>query len=372
MTNYRTGMKKRQRRKKRKKIILYVLLPILLIATGALSYTGYLTWKLANATENARFGLDRGDKSELRIKPVDPGKDNISVLFIGVDDREGEGRALADAIVLTTFNKQDHSIKMVSIPRDTRVKIPEKGKYDKITHAHSFGGVDMTVDTVEDLFNIPIDYYVKLNFIAFVEMIDTLGGVEVDVPFSFSEQDSTDNAGAITLKKGKQTLNGEEALAFARMRKQDPEGDIGRGKRQMILIEALINKAANIKSVTKYDNLIDDFGKNYASNLSFGNIVALQSYAKSLRDIESYQIQGSDKRINDTYYYEPDDDSVEAISAMLQGHLDYKPKGITESRGTPKSAEKYRINPEDEKEKKKTIQEDDYESDFESDYENDY
>lgn len=347
----RRGIKKNQRRKKRRKIIFFIVLPILFIATGALMYTGYLTWKLANATEGARLGLDRGEKSELRVKPVDPGKDNISVLFLGVDDGEGGKPVRSDAMILATFNKRDHSIKMISIPRDSRVKIPGKGKYDKITHAHAFGGVDLSVETVENLFDIPIDYYVKLNFMAFVEMIDTLGGIEVDVPFSFTEQDSAGNMGVMKLKKGKQTLNGEEALAFVRMRKQDPEGDIGRGKRQALLVEALIDKAASIKSITKYDDLIDDLGQNYSSNLSFGNIVALQSYAKSLRNIESYQLPGEDNRINGSYYYELDEDAVDTLSIMLQDHLDYDSPNAksTYTKEDIEAAEEYRINaPEEE------------------------
>lgn len=313
-------IQRRKRRKKRRRW-LWFLSPILLLIIVGLVYGGYLASKMADVTNEAHQQLERGEKSEKRVRPVYPGKDNFSVLFIGVDQRPGEKRSRSDVLLLATFNKDEPSIKMVSIPRDSLVEIPGRGQ-DKINHAHAFGGVDLAVETVEELFDVPVDYYVKLNFEAFVEIIDALGGVTVDVPFTFSEQDSSDKKDAITIYEGIQTLDGEEALAYVRMRKHDPLGDIGRGQRQQQVVRALIEKAASIQSVTKYDDVLEGLGDNIAMNLTFQNIIALHPFAGSLRSIDSLKLEGEDAYINGTYYYKLNEDSVAEVSYELKRHLD--------------------------------------------------
>ena len=101
---------------------------------------------------------------ERRIAAVDPKKDSISILIMGVDDsniRDFGEATRTDALILATFNVKDKSVKMVSIPRDSYVYIPEKEKKDKITHAHVYGGTEGTIETVEELFDIPVDYFLN-------------------------------------------------------------------------------------------------------------------------------------------------------------------------------------------------------------------
>ncbi|WP_044894410.1 LCP family protein [Bacillus alveayuensis] len=313
----RTTLKKKKKRKKLRTIGCLFLV-LLLFAGG---YGAYLTYKVANASFQSQEELNRGSKSELRTKPIDPAKDHFSVLFIGVDARPGEKNSRSDALILATFNKDDRSIKMVSIPRDSRVKIPDHGK-NKINHAHSYGGKDLTVETVEDLFDIPVDYYVELNFNAFIDIVDALGGVEVNSEREFTEQDSQGRKDAIHIKEGIQTLNGEEALAYVRMRKKDPLGDIGRGQRQQEVIKAIIEKSSSFSAITKYDDIIDTIGKNLTTNFSIGNILALQKYSGSINSIESLSLNGYNKTIHGVYYYELEQESIEEISDELKQHLD--------------------------------------------------
>lgn len=278
--------------------------------------------KLASVTTGANEDLERGEKSELREVAVNPSKDNISILFLGVDDRVGDLDGRTDAMILATFNKDLGTIKMVSIPRDSLVEIPGRKNKDKINHAHAYGGTDRAIETVENLFDIPVDYFVKLNFKAFIEIVDALGGVEIDVPFTFTEMDSQDRAGAITLREGTQLLNGEEALAYSRMRKKDPRGDIGRGERQLDVIKAIINKGSSISSITSYGDVLESIEKHISMNLSFGNIISLHSYATSINDIETLSLEGKDTRKNRVYYYELKEDSVRSISETFKEHLE--------------------------------------------------
>ncbi|MCL7746758.1 LCP family protein [Halalkalibacter alkaliphilus] len=320
-----TQIKSRRRKKRKKKNIFRIIMVISLVSLlGLGAAVSYFIYQLSNVTANTQLELDRGEKSERREVAVDPSKDNISVLILGVDDRDGDLRGRTDAMLLATFNKELGTIKLLNIPRDSYVEIPGRVNYDKINHAHSFGGLNLTIETVEHLFDIPVDYFVKLNFVAFVEIIDALGGVEVDVPFTFSEMDSQNNKESITLFEGRHTLNGEEALAFTRMRKKDPRGDLGRGERQQQVIKGIIDKGASLSSIGNYGDVMQSVEDHMSTNLSFGNIIALHSYASGLNDIESLSLAGSDARINGVYYYQLHDESVNELSEIFQVHLGLK------------------------------------------------
>ena len=267
--------------------------------------------------------MSRGDQSVKRIAAVDPTEDSVSILIMGVDDskeRDFGDATRTDALILATFNINDKSVKMVSIPRDSYVYIPEKKKKDKITHAHVYGGTEGTIETVEELFDIPVDYFFKLNFNAFIDVVDALGGITVDVPITFTEQDSKDRADAIHLEKGLQELTGEEALALARTRKID--NDIERGKRQQLVLKAIIDKAVSIGSITKYGNVMESMGDNLTTNMEFGEMLGFFDYASAGLNIESLTLEGYDDYINNVYYYHLEESSVDEIEQTLKGHLD--------------------------------------------------
>ncbi|TKI93247.1 LytR family transcriptional regulator, partial [Bacillus cereus] len=224
-----------KKRSKRKSIKWFILIPFFLLIFGGVGYGSFI-YNKAKAVVNDAYA--KIDKSSKRDKEVEPLKDNISILIMGVDGSEMRksqyGEAVrTDALLLATINKDDKSVKLVSIPRDSRVYIPTRKKLDKITHAHVFGGVESTRDTVERFLNVPVDYYVKFNFESFVQIVDSIGGIDIDVPVTFTEQDSKDQAGMIHLEKGYQHLNGEQALALARTRKID--SDAMRGQRQQLV-----------------------------------------------------------------------------------------------------------------------------------------
>jgi anionic cell wall polymer biosynthesis LytR-Cps2A-Psr (LCP) family protein len=132
---------------------------------------------------------------------------------------------------------------------------------------------------------------------------------------------SLDEKGSITLYEGRQTVNGEEALAFARMRKMDPRGDFGRGERQQEVIKGIITKGASLSSISSYGDVMDSIETHLATNLSFGNILALHSYSSALNEIESLALSGEDKRINGGYYYELNQENLHEIQHTFQAHL---------------------------------------------------
>ncbi|WP_242144655.1 MULTISPECIES: LCP family protein [unclassified Bacillus cereus group] len=312
----------RQRRSKRKSFKWFILIPLFLLLFGGIGYGSFL-YNKAKAVVNEAYA--QIDKSAKRDKEVEPLKDNISILIMGVDGsdiRKGQyGEAVrTDALLLATINKDNKSVKLVSIPRDSRVYIPSRKKLDKITHAHVFGGVESTRNTVERFLDVPVDYYVKFNFDSFVKIVDSLGGIDVDVPVTFTEQDSKDQAGMIHLEKGYQHLNGEQALALARTRKID--SDAMRGQRQQLVIEAIAKKALSAQSISKMSSLLDAIDNNMKTNLTFDDMLSIaKNMAGSDLQMDKIQVEGTDKRIRGIYYYIPNENNVKEISKTLNEHL---------------------------------------------------
>ena len=302
------------------KVLLILATSLLICAT---TYGIYLTKKMEYAANEA-FEADDRENSSKREEKVKPIEDNVSILFIGVDDSElrgqGADNSRSDALILATLNNTTKTVKTLSIPRDSYVHIPAKGYEDKINHAHAYGGTIATIDTVEELLDIPVDYYVRMNFNAFIDVVNALGGIEIDVPYSFVELDEFENP-VIKLEKGYQKLDGSQALALARTRKYD--SDIERGKRQQEILKAIAIQAAKPSSILKYDDVIDAVADNMKTNMTFNEMKSFLSYLSSgMPRIDSLVIEGTDDWSTGVYYYKLNDESLEETKQTLQNHLD--------------------------------------------------
>ncbi|GAB3058710.1 LCP family protein [Virgibacillus ainsalahensis] len=318
-----TRVVRKKHKKKLRKRVFFILIPFIAFM-AALSYGAYLYIK-ADSVLSDSYVEDEREKSPLRDAKVDPSIDNVSVLIMGVDankHRDNSESARTDALMLATFNKDESSVNLISIPRDSLVYIPEVGYEDKINHAHAYGGPEATIETVENLLDIPVDYHVKVNFHAFVDVVDALNGIEVDVPYEFKESNSMDERDAIHLKPGEQKVNGEEALALARTRKLD--NDIERGKRQQQIMKAVINKAVSVNSVLNYDDILEAVGDNMKTSMTFSDMKTFISYGTSGTnlDINTYTLQGYDYRPAGTYYWALDEPALAETKSMLQNHLE--------------------------------------------------
>jgi len=335
-THSRSGKRRVKKKRRNKKALLFIFIPLLLLITATSVYAFNILNKAQVAVEDA-YEDDGRERSNLREYNVDPGKDHVSVLFIGVDSsehRDNEDFALSDALILATLNKDDSSVKLLSIPRDSLVEIPAanpesgpdiydpnyRGKaIDKITHAHAYGGSSATIGAVENLLEIPVDYFVRLNFHAFVDVVDALGGITFDVPYEFSESDSNDRKNSIHLYPGVQKLNGEEALAVARTRKLD--SDLERGKRQQQLMESILNKVVSFESINNLDSVIEAVGNNMGTNLRFNEMMGFASYVISGNlELEMVNMEGTDLW-TDLYYYQLDEAHLAETRQLLKHHL---------------------------------------------------
>lgn len=309
------------------KYVLYLLVLILVIVPAIFAFI------LFNSSRDAfddSFSQKDRRESVMRQHKVNPSKEPVSILFLGIDDsdaRRENGQSVeqsrTDAMILSTLNPDKNQIRLLSIPRDTLSYIPKVGYYDKITHAHAYGGPESSMDTVEKALNIPVDYYVRINMDAFAETVDELGGIEYDVPYDLNEPNRTDQ-GRIKIKKGKQVLNGEEVLAVTRTRKQD--SDLKRGQRQMEVLKILFRKAQETQSLHKLDDIIKIVGNNSQHNLSYDEIRALATnYLVSDTEIKTEQLKGENELLNGIYYINPDIDALIKTANRLRSDLGLEP-----------------------------------------------
>ena len=224
----------------------------------------------------------------------------FTILLIGIDSTTENLKQAdsfnGDSLILVTFNPKTMTATMLSIPRDSYVPIAcFAGQYEnKITHSAS-RGTSCVINTIENFLDIKIDYYMKINFTGLVDLVDTLGGIEVDVPYSFCEQNSKREFGngTIYVTAGYQTLNGEQALAFSRNRKKNSEycskewtqgnrDDFVRGNNQQAVIQAILNKMKQFTDITKIDDILEVISNNLDTNMTEETIFSFYNIAKDV------------------------------------------------------------------------------------------
>ena len=301
--------KKEKKKRKKRHPILTLLLLLVMLAGGL--WCGYTVTGLV--LPDPHEGLSDAQKEMLN---------NINILVLGCDEREGESQARADVIIVATIRPDDKEVSLFSIPRDTRVAIEGHGK-DKINHAMAFGGIPLITDATEHLLGIEIDHTVKVNFDGFINVIDALGGVNVNVPEKMYKP-----LEAIDLLPGYQTLYGEDALAFVRWR-GDGTGDYGRIARQQQFIAALTEKVKNM-SVSQALDVLDAVMDSIETDMS---IRQMTSYATNLiglnpEKMHTYSFIGGSVYINGVNYVEPDMEEIRKIVDLMQhGEQPEEPAG---------------------------------------------
>lgn len=203
-------------------------------------------------------------------KAVDVVKDPFVIFISGIDTRGKVSTvSRSDVNMIVTVNPKTKQILMTSIPRDYYVTLANKGKKDKLTHA-GLAGTENSVKTVENLMGIDINYYARVNFTSLIKMVDALGGITVDIPKSF-----TSGVDGSQFYKGKQVLNGEKALKFARERKAFGGGDNARIHNQQVVLTAMLKKAMSPAIITNYSRVLKSIDGSFETNMKSDDIMKL-------------------------------------------------------------------------------------------------
>lgn len=234
------------------------------------------------------------EKLESFKKEVNLQKDTFNIYISGIDSY-GDVNSLtrSDVNIIVSVNPKTHQILMINIPRDYYVALHGTGKKDKLTHAGIYG-LDMSVKTLEDLLDIEINYYFKVNYGALEKLVDALGGVDVYSKYNFTTV-GTDKS--YYFKKGLNRVNGEKALYFVRTREAFNDGDRVRGENQQAMIQAIIKKACSKDILFKYSNILDSLKGTFTTNFStdeITDVINMQLDKMPSWNITSISLNGSD------------------------------------------------------------------------------
>ncbi|HEM3480898.1 LCP family protein [Streptococcus suis] len=267
---------------------------------------------------------------EKEITPIDA-TEPLTILLMGVDmdqatrggDWEG-GRS--DSMILVTVNPKTKETNMMSLTRDIMVEIAEangesSGTVEKLNHSYSYGQAPMAIATIEKMMDINIDRYIEINMDGLIELVDAVGGIEVNntlgFPISISEHEP---AYTSIVQPGKQLVNGDQALVYARMRYDDPEGDIGRQRRQREVITAIIKKLLQLDGLTQYKKILTAISNNMRTNIEISpaTIPSLLGYKDSVSKLNSYQLRGVDQMVDEIYYQLPTSEHLLEMQNVLK------------------------------------------------------
>lgn len=354
-------VEQRQPKKRGKKRIILIILGFLILL-GA-GFGTYYASSVKSSLDKAYFATGLGSEKEAStlIKEKKP----ISFLVLGTDTGTdggfGSGRdrvGLTDSLMLVTVNPQKETTTLVSVPRDIMTSISgfESSFPQKLNAAYAFreasddkaslgDGVGTTMETIQKMFNIPINYFAMVNMSGLGDVVDQLGGVKAKSPLSFKFSQDTaheDGNNLYDFTEGKTSfeyaadgenfkkydkMDGKAALAFSRMRYQDPQGDYGRTQRQRILLQAIMTKIKSDPSTILNTKFISATTKNIASNMKMSDMLALGSnYMNATKTIDSYTVQGEGEMYDGVSYQRVTTAQRQAITNKLRAALELKPE----------------------------------------------
>jgi len=298
--------------KRKKWIIFIIILAIILLTSIGL----YIRARLAK-TESTMH--QKGETVNLRDKEIQD-TDSFSVLLLGIDNGAyGRGTEVgrSDTMLIVTVNEKLGKTTIVSIPRDSYTEIIGYGTNDKINHAYAFGKETMSINSVQNMLNIPIDYYVTVDMGGLIGLVDAVGGLDITPILTFTYEDESFTEGV------DRHVDGEAALRYARMRYDDPEGDMGRQKRQQYVIQKLVEKLLNISSVTRYEEILKTLENSVRTNFTIEKLLSVKNnYPKALQNFETDTISGSGTMIGGIYYFVVPEEEKIRISNVLRENLE--------------------------------------------------
>lgn len=277
----------RERRKQAaKRWVSIVGIAIAILLVGGVAY-GYLWYRSIGSNMSKVALTDTALKAALD-EPTKKASEPFTLLLTGNDRRPGETVSRADTIILAKVDPKAKKVWLISIPRDTRVEIPGHG-VDKINAASFYGGNALLVETIKDLTGLPVNYYVDVNFRGFVNAVDTLGGVwvDVDVPIDDWKADMSPDNSAQTIDPGYQLLDGYHALTFVRSR-AFPDADFTRMRHQQMFFKALAAQMTKAGNFFKIPTVINGISKHISTTMPVADMIRV---AQTLQGIEPDNIQ---------------------------------------------------------------------------------
>ena len=254
-------------------------------------------------------------------------KERVNVLIMGIDTIEGKtdaDNARTDTMIICSIDPVGKTGYILSIPRDSRVKVDGRKHKTKINHAHKYGGIELAVSTVKNTFHIPIHHYIRVNYDALIKTVDDMGGVEINILQNMDYDDNASNL-HIHFKPGIQTLNGQQSMEFIRYRHGYANKDLGRIEAQQYFLDSFLRKLLSAQSITKIHKYLETLYQYVDTDMSKKEIISLAATIIKINpnDIPKKTVPGNAKTINGISYYIIDEEETQNI-------LEYLNKGIYE------------------------------------------
>lgn len=219
------------------------------------------------------------------LTPEDGGR--LNILLLGIDARSSE-TSRSDSMMVVSMNPQDYSAAVLSVLRDSYVNIPSPQPVrNRINAAYALGGPSLALRTVSNFLQIPIKYYIVMDFAGFEKVVDAIGGVKLEVEKRMDYVD--DGKNDIHLLPGEQNLNGHQALGYARFR-HDVQGDYARVERQRKLLKAIKEKIQGVQAIYYLPKLVDAVKPYIQSNLDFSGLAGLAYFGYRLNEVTNYTV----------------------------------------------------------------------------------
>lgn len=310
----------RERSHHKARVIALAIVSVLLVALVGGVVWGYSVIRGAQKTMNKNAGASGEVSAALtERKPQEP----FTVLLLGNDKRPGEVNARADTIIVAKIDPEARKVWMLSIPRDTRVQIPGHGT-QKINAANFYGGPALMIDTVEEFLGVPINHYMDIDFAGFIKVVDSLGGVWVDVDTAIDDPKASSHGeyvnGKFTgqvIEPGYQLLNGDHALTFVRSR-DFPDADFTRMRHQQMFFKALADQATKLGNVLKIPGMVKDIAQYMSTDMGIGPIIDVMI---ALKDMGGANVQTAtvDGEWKSPYIWTDEERKAELVSAFTEG-----------------------------------------------------
>ena len=266
--------------------------------------------------------------------PVVEHTDPFSILLLGIDQRDNEP-SRSDTIIYSVVRPEDNKVLLLSIPRDSYTEIVGRDVKSKINSAYAHGEAKMAIDTVEKLLENKVDFYAAINFHGLKDIVDAVGGVEL--PIKKNIENKLKIHEKLFVEANKPIYNGEEALAYVRYRE---DSDFNRTMRHRIFLSAFMNRALEVKNLTKIPDVITIAGSNFTTNMKSDFIVnfAEALYMKdSIPTISNYMLKGDGKMRSGTWYYDLSDEDLTYARGMIASWLDPNTTQLIEPESTDES-----------------------------------
>ncbi len=298
---------------------VFLLLVILVVLTAGTFRAGMYAYELLFPPRK-NVAVATTDNKKINL-PAEAISKRVNVLLLGTDDGEVDNPKSpkrSDTMIVASVNPDDKSIILLSIPRDTRVHIPGKNGYDKITHAYAYGGADLAKRTVEELLDIPIHYYMSMDWEGFIKIIDILGGVNLYVEHNMHYKDPYANL-TIYLDQGYQHLDGKKAGQYIRFR-SDELGDIGRVQRQMKFLKALSDETFQVGTILKLPSLVSVIKDYVSTDMNMFTMLKLANSVKTFTGggVHTQMLPGKFGDIKGLSFWIPDDKQTKQIVDQLK------------------------------------------------------